>query len=273
MATESRFAAAFASIEHVHRCMSAHDASSDLARIVRSAHRRPVVVDRHTHAVLELAQELARATRGRFDVTLAAQRTRDAGRPLRAARRRESKLGMQALHLERRSRVCTDIALGVDLSGIAKGYAVDCAVDAMRGAGAAAGLVNAGGDLRVFGQGVWMPVRVRLLQRATLTLPLFEVQEAAAATSADYFRDDAAALFDPHRRHTRSFAGSISVVAPTCALADALTKVVALMPARAVRLLAHYGAHAFRLDPQRNDCVTTLRAATPRLRFGASLVV
>jgi len=34
---------------------------------------------------------------------------------------------------------------------IAKGYAVDCAIDALRAGGCYAGLVNAGGDLRVFG--------------------------------------------------------------------------------------------------------------------------
>jgi thiamine biosynthesis lipoprotein ApbE len=39
----------------------------------------------------------------------------------------------------------------VDLGGIAKGFAVDRAVKALKCAGLASGVVNAGGDLRVFG--------------------------------------------------------------------------------------------------------------------------
>jgi thiamine biosynthesis lipoprotein len=258
-ADDERFAAAFAAIAHVHRRMSAHDPSSDLARIARDAHRRPVIVDRQTLAVLELARDLARVTRGRFDVTTPAARRRNAHHR-----------GMSSLRLERGRRVRTDAPLALDLSGIAKGYAVDRAVDALRSAGAVAGRVNAGGDLRVFGPGIWMPVRVRLPRRTTLALPLFELQDAAAATSADYFRDGGGALYDPRARRLRPFGGSITVVAPSCALADALTKVVALMPRRAVALLAHYGAHAFRLDPEGLACATTCHASTPRLRLPAA---
>src|SRR5882672_11890295 len=41
-------------------------------------------------------------------------------------------------------------ACGYALDGIAKGFAVDRAVDALQSAGMRAGVVNAGGDLRVF---------------------------------------------------------------------------------------------------------------------------
>jgi len=41
--------------------------------------------------------------------------------------------------------------LHIDLGGIAKGYAVDRALTALRAAGCRGGLVNAGGDLAVFG--------------------------------------------------------------------------------------------------------------------------
>lgn len=264
------FAAAFAAIAHVHRRMSAYDSASDLARIARVAHRRPVVVDRGTYDVLELALALHGASRGRFDVTAAAVAARGGRRFARTAGCGARRGGMQGLRLERGLSVRTAVPLALDLSGIAKGYAVDSAVEVLRDAGVGAGLVNAGGDMRVFGAGLWVPVRVRLPQRPTLTMPLFEVQDVAVATSADYFRNESGALIDPHTRRVRSFAGSITVVAPTCALADALTKIVALMPTRAVPLLARYGAHAFRLDPVGLDCVTTCRASTPQVRLPAA---
>ena len=99
-ATEAWFAAAFASVAHVHRKMSAHDSGSDLARIARIAHLRAVTVDPDTHAVLRLAQTLFYESRGAFDVTVAPVLGRRGLLPARAAARRAN-CGMEALHLER----------------------------------------------------------------------------------------------------------------------------------------------------------------------------
>jgi FAD:protein FMN transferase len=253
-ASEARFAAAFAAIAHVHRRMSAHDPRSDLARIARHAHRQPVRVDRQTVAVLRLALHLSGVTGGRFDVAV------PGGRPHRP------RAVAPALRLEPGRRVRTSAKLALDLGGIAKGHAVDLAIDALRRSGAEAGLVNAGGDLRAFGAGHWTPVRVRLPGSATVAPPLFELRDAAAATSSDDFRDGHA-LFDSRRQRLRPFTGSVTVVAPTCALADGLTKVVALMPAQAPRLLARHRAHAFRMTPGAHSCSTTWREASNSLRL------
>ena len=69
--SDTCFAVAFAAIAHVHRVMSAHDASSDLARIAREAHRATVTVDAGTYAVLQLAQQLFRESGGTLDVAIA----------------------------------------------------------------------------------------------------------------------------------------------------------------------------------------------------------
>ena len=259
-ASEPRFAAAFAAIEHVHRRMSAHDPASDLARIARFAHRRPVRVDRETAAVLRLALRLARATAGGFDATVPRSRARAS----RAA-------GLQALHLVPGRRVRTDAPLALDLGGIAKGHAVDRAVAALQRGGASAGIVNAGGDLRAFGGDHWTPVRVRMPGASTIAAPLFELRDAASATSSDAFRGSAMALFDPSRRRLRSYPGSVTVVAPTCAVADALTKIVALRPGRAPRLLSRLRAHAFRIAPGATSWSTTLQQPTDRLRLAPAL--
>jgi len=227
-ATEPRFAAGFAAIAHVHRKMSPQEASSDLASIAGDAHVRPVRIDPDTYAVLELARALWQESGGLFDVTVA-----PAGR-------------MAALHLEGACRVGTDEPLALDLGGIAKGYAVDRAVDALKAAGALSGRVNAGGDLRAFGTKDWTPVHVRHPADPSRVVALFEMGDAAVATSADYFRDDPDVLFDPRSGRARAYGGSITVVAPTCAQADALVKVIALDEAR-TPLLERHGAQAFRL--------------------------
>jgi FAD:protein FMN transferase len=262
-ASEARFGAAFAAIAEVHRRMNAHDAASDLARIARHAHRRALRVHRHTFAVLCAAQELARASRGAFDIT----------RPGRHqhTRRDHGKEAMQALQLLRRGRrVRTARPLHIDLGGIAKGYAVDRGVAALRARGTSAGCVHAGGDLRVFGSSLWLPVQVRLPQSPGLAVPWAEVRDMAVATSADTFRAGAG-LYDAQRRSLRPFPGSISVAAPSCMLADALTKLVALGPHRAPRLLARHAAHACHIDAA-GHMRTTLHQSGPRLRLDSRLI-
>lgn len=272
-ATEARFAAAFSAIAHIHHKMSAHDPKSDLARIARDAHRRALVVDPETYAVLELAQALAGESCGLFDVSVAPVLARRRLLPARAAPHATRCGCMAALRLEPGFRVRADAPVALDLGGIAKGHAVDRAVAVLRGFGASTGHVNAGGDLRVFGSGAWLPVRVRHPLHPSVALTLFDVQEAAVATSADYFRGTASALVDPRAHDTRPFGGSATVIAPTCILADALTKVVALEPAQAAAILARHGAHAFHLEAGDDGLrgSTTCTGSTAHLRLPPAL--
>lgn len=86
----------------------------------------------------------------------------------------------------------TSADLRIDLGGIAKGYAIDQAVQAMIELGAIGGLVDIGGDLRVFGKssrasGEWLievkdPFRKGLLRSATY------VGDVAVCTSGNYAR-------------------------------------------------------------------------------------
>jgi thiamine biosynthesis lipoprotein len=100
---------------------------------------------------------------------------------------------------------------------------------------------------------------------------LFDVRDAAVATSADYFRDARCALVDPWAQSPRPFGRSVTVVAPTCAIADALTKIVALRPADSAAILARHGAHGFVLDAGAphlpSSLATTCTTSTAHLRL------
>jgi thiamine biosynthesis lipoprotein len=140
----------------------------------------------------------------------------------------------------------------IDLGGIAKGYAVDCAIEAMRSFGIGWGIVNAGGDLRCFGKP--QLIHIRDPNEPTTLLCLGALSDGAIATSAGYFsgvengahRIDA--LVDPQQHACTCWEGSISIVAPNGMAADALTKVVRLMPQSAPEILAHFNAQAILID-------------------------
>jgi len=138
-------------------------------------------------------------------------------------------------------------ALRLDLGGIAKGFAVDCAVAALREAGATSGSVNAGGDLRLFGDAS-ETVRVRLPSSPLACVPLGRASNVAFATSAGYFSNE---VLDARTQKPLCGDSSITVRAPSCMVADALTKAVAALgPPPA--LLGRFRAFAYLLDREGN---------------------
>jgi thiamine biosynthesis lipoprotein len=217
---------AFAAVERVHGLMSFHSPQSDVSRINLDAHRRAVAVDRWTFAVLARALELSVLTGGAFDVLV----------PGRGATYRD-------LLLTDDGRVRLRRRAAVDLGGIAKGFAVDVAVQALRENGASSGSVNAGGDLRMFG-GCRGPLRIRVPGAPTHCVVAPASAHEAFATSCSYF---GTRINDVRQGRRERLDWSITVGAHSCMLADALTKVVALLGPLAARLQA-FDATAFAVD-------------------------
>lgn len=235
--------AAFTSVARVHALMSAHEPQSDLSRFNDAPPGQWVVVDAETLAVFEFALQLSRATQGVFDVCTIGPA---------AARGFWCDIEIDASRL----RLLKHAPLRADLGGIAKGYAVDAAVKTLQLAGANQGWVNAGGDLRVFGN-VSVPLRVRAPWDLSETLSCSVVQNRAAATSAGYWRStelaspsgpppaDARCLRHGVTAQPVTLGQSWTVLAATCMAADALTKVVAATGNTHHPVLAHCGAQAW----------------------------
>jgi thiamine biosynthesis lipoprotein len=223
--------AAFAQIALVHRLMSFHCADSDVARFNSAAVGAVIALDRHTWNVLDLADKVAQASSGCFDVACAPKLVEWRYLPAPVAPPPYVP-GTRAYELMTECRVRKCAPAWIDLGGIAKGYAVDLAIGALEQHGAAGGCVNAGGDLRVFGAAAW-PVSVRSPSDPAAAGARFELRDAAIATSATYFsakRLEAgaavSALVDGRDGRAMTAQVSVTVRAPSCAVADALTKVV-----------------------------------------------
>jgi len=212
--------------------------------------------------VLCAACELSEASKGLFDVTIAPTLTRLGFLPRNTHFPRASRHGnWRHIALLPGQRVQFLRQVRIDLSGIAKGYAVDLAIHALQSAGMQAGRVNAGGDLRVFGSSA-QPIHVRAPHAPTQMIPLTQIREGSAATSAAYFSQRrrgqhiVTPMIHPHTGNTSRSDRSITVLAPNCIHADALTKVVQADPALATAVLAHYQARAYIMtqDPISGDC-------------------
>lgn len=245
--------AAFAEVAAVHRLMSFHEAGSDLARIHATPPGSAVEVDARTFEVLQIAHEVAVASQGMFDVSVAPRLVAWGRLPRPASPfTPDAHASWRDIELMEGKRVRLRRPLWLDLGGIAKGYAVDRAIDILRAGGARQACVNAGGDLRILGARA-EPVCVRVIGRHGIQhQQLVELANAAIASSACDQGDESPP--GPHvHAMTRAAVGgvaSVSVVAERCVIADALTKVVLGGDAAITRAaLAAFAARACTHDP------------------------
>ena len=212
--TDAAFSTGFAAIARMHEAMSPQRPDSDLARFNAAPSGAAIVCDEWTLTVLAAARELGEASEGVFDVSLGSG-------------------GASAWSLDANRLRKHEKNVRLDLGGIAKGEAVDRACAALRNTGVTAGWVNAGGDLRVFGDRS-IPIHARVHKEPARIRPLAKLRDGAIATSA----------FDPES-YPLAQCRQVSVAAPQCRWADALTKIVGIAPEIGMRLLPRYDAHAW----------------------------
>jgi FAD:protein FMN transferase len=243
--------AAFAAVAKVHELMSFHETTSDLGRLNSEASAHPVGVHAWTFRVLEAAVVLHRRSTGIFDIAVAPV-LQDLGalphhcgpsRPERSATTEAIELLPE--HCVRFHHP----ALRIDLGGIAKGFAVDRAIDVLHECGMPRGLVNAGGDLAAFGPRA-ETAHIRDPRDPSRLLLGLAIENQALASSGHRFdplrsaNTSGTATIDPRIGKPVQAIIAATVRAPTCIIADALTKVVMVEGASAGPLLEHYRAGA-----------------------------
>nr|WP_217447032.1 FAD:protein FMN transferase [Cupriavidus basilensis] len=222
--------AAFDQIAQVQRLMSSHDRCSDIGRFNAAGVDQPVEMDARTLAVLAVAARLQAESDGAFDCERSAPGMRIPGG--------------RAWVIEG-TEVRKYRPLQLDLGGIAKGYAVDCAIEALGGFDLDYALVNAGGDMRHAGTA---PATVALREpgEPACTALVWRLDNAALASSSvgGLWPEPGSAprIDSPHLPDALAAGAGASVLAPSCLLADALTKVVLACRAPDHALLARYGA-------------------------------
>lgn len=217
---------------------------SELSQLNRLA-GKPVVVSELLFTVLERALMAAEATDGLYDPTLLNQLVQlgydrsfdELPAELPASKHTTSPGGRwrdihvdKALHL-----VILPAGIGVDFGGIAKGMAVDAALEKLRQEGITTALVNAGGDLAV--QGVpaleqqW-PIEVEG-KKQSWVIPLHHGAMATSGISRRHWKQGTHArhhLVDPRTGlSAQSGLWSVTVVAARCEQAEVAAKVAFLL--------------------------------------------
>ncbi len=246
------FASAYAAMEKVQRLMSFHEPSSDVSRLNREACRHAVPVHDWTWEVLVRSGEFASKSQGAFDITIAPLLKKWGYLPKQFC---ASSDGTFRDIILKPSGVAVRFGrpLEIDLGGIAKGFAVDRAIDSLRALGVKSATVNAGGDMRTLGPKTnWICLRDPAMPGRSAGM--VQLRNRAIATSGVYFsrRTWRGTAVSPlvDTKANRPFIGDISVTvsAPDCLTADALTKIVLIQREDSIELLRTFKANAVILE-------------------------
>lgn len=240
-------AAAFEELRKVQRTMNDRDPNSELSLVNRTAFGQDVKASDGLFAVLCAAKQYSGLTDGAFDITVGPEvalwrsmaQTGISPAPEEIAEARK-RVGYGKLILnpaEQTVRFAVE-GMRLDLGGIAKGYAVDAAIGAMKEQGACGGMVDVGGNIRCFGTppppakhwniGIQNP-------RAEALIAEIRLDELAVATSGDYRRfvekngKRYSHILNPETGESAEELISVTIVAPSAMEADALSTAVSVL--------------------------------------------
>lgn len=218
---DAMLSGAFHLATRFHDAMSRQFAESDLSAIRRLRPGQRLRVRPETSSVLARALAIAEQTGGRFDPVVPED--------VRRATWRDVDLAPDG-------EVSVRVALALSLDGIAKGFAADRVCERLRENGASDVIVDAGGDLAIDCQ---TPQRVGIRDpRAPAAIArVVEIARGGIASSGAY-----AGMSELWRGpdSAATWPRAVTVIAPDCATADALTKVAAQDGGGA--FLARFGA-------------------------------
>ena len=247
--------AGFAEIRRLEELLSTWIPTSELSRVNASAAVWPTHVSPETLTVVQRAIQVAEMTDGGFNIAVGpavnawnvsethripTESELDALRPL---------VDLQAIHVDLREQtIYLDKAgMRIDVGGIGKGYAADQAVEALRKAGAVAGVVALSGDIKTFGQlpnGKLFPIGVQHPREDGAVLVWIDLQDEAISTAGDYerfFERDGIRyhhILDPRTLQPARGCQSVTVIAREGVLADGLdTGIFVMGPELGMRLV------------------------------------
>ncbi len=247
--------AGFAEIRRLEELLSTWIPTSELSRVNAAAGILPVHVSLETLTVVQRAIQAAEMTDGGFNIAIGpavdawnvieghripTESELDALRPL---------VDLQAVHADMREQTIFLVKTGmrIDVGGIGKGYAADQAVEALRKAGAVAGVVALSGDIKTFGrlpEGKMFPVGVQHPRQDGAVLAWIDLQDEAISTAGDYerfFERNGVRyhhILDPRTLQPARSCQSVTVIAREGVWADGLdTGIFVMGPERGMELV------------------------------------
>jgi thiamine biosynthesis lipoprotein len=242
-------------LRDVEARMSVWVGTTELARFNAAPAAEVVPLSPETLEVLRAAREISEQTQGAFDPTCrpVLELWRECQEADREPRPEElgqalSQVGWHWIRLEERGAEKLREGVSVDLGAIAKGYAVDRAVQAMRSTGVRGGLVQCGGDLRVFGPAEHGPrwhigINDPFAPEGEVRPEVLLISDLAVSTSGNYRRfftiqgRRLSHIIDPRSGKPVDAVPQVTVVAASAVLSEGWSTALSVLGPEGLKLL------------------------------------
>lgn len=209
----------------------------------------------HLRSVLSLSTQVSRRSAGAFDISMqplwnvwaqaqAAQQLPSK----RAVMQAQQHVNWQAVEVTPDAVRLNRKGMGVSLNGIAQGYAADVVKAVLQAHGIAHAQIDAG-ETALLGHAPGGKPWTLAVESVNKHEPVVQMDGRAIATSSDAHTAFSADhlhhhILNPHTGYSPAYWTSVSVLAPSCVLADALTKVFFMLPPQQL----HATAQAWGVD-------------------------
>ncbi len=238
--------AAFKEIERLEKSLSHYKGDSDVSKINQNAGKGPVKVSSEVIDVVEAAVKIAKLSNGAFDPTVGSFRvwdfSKESGR-VPSKKEIQEKLPLvdyKAITLDKEKHLVglKKKGMALDLGGVAKGYIVGKAMEALKTRGPSFAIIRAGGDMMVYDKndsvepftiGIQHPrIKDRLIAK-------LKIRNGAISTSGDYERFFIKNgvryhhIIDPKTGFPADKTQSVTIVSQDPTLADALSTAIFVM--------------------------------------------
>ncbi len=238
---------AISEIERIEQLISSWRPDSETSSINKAAGIHPVKVSEELFSLLQRCIQLSKITSGAFDITYAAMDRiwKFDGTMTQMPSAREvaasvKNVGYQNMVLNegKRTVFLQKEGMKIGFGAVGKGYSADKAKSLLQESGVKGGIINASGDLTVWGEQPdekpWMVGITNPLNKNKV-FSWFPISDGAVVTSGDYEKfvvldgKRYSHIIDPRTGYPTHGLVSVTVFAPKAELADALSTAIFVM--------------------------------------------
>lgn len=239
-------------VKRIERLLTTYDERSQTNRINSQAGIVPVEVDEEVIDLIERSIRISSLTQGAFDITYGSldkrfwnfDKTMTSLPDPEKAKEAVKLINFRNIVLDRKKKTVflKEKGMRIGFGGIGKGYAADRAKAVMQNAGVESGIVNAAGDLTVWGtqpNGAPWTIGIADPERKDMPLASIQLTNTSVATSGNYEKfvmiDGVkySHTIDPKTGYPVRGVKSTTIICPSAEIADAMATPITVMGVQA----------------------------------------
>ena len=249
---QSRIGDAIAEVQRIEKLLTTYSDLSQTALINENAGVEPVKVDREVYDLIERSLRISKLTQGAFDITYGSidkrlwnfDKNMTSLPDAETAKRMVRLINFRNVILDRQNQTVflKEKGMRIGFGGIGKGYAAECAKNAMKKAGVESAFVNAAGDLTVWGKqpnGKKWTIGIADPSRRDFPFGSLELTDMSVATSGNYEKYVTIGgikychTIDPKTGYPVRGIKSVTIICSSAEISDAMATPVMVMGIKA----------------------------------------